>query len=251
MRRILFIAVFVLAALWVSACRAQDSTDKSGFVRVEQAVPSIVIDMRYFGEHNFMGRRITGYRRPVLYVTREAAEALSAVQADLLAFGLSLKIYDAYRPQRSVNDFIAWARDLDDQATRAEFYPTVSKENLFDEGYISARSGHTRGSTVDLTIVPYPPPLEPAWDRDHLVACTEPAGVRYSDNSLDMGVGYDCFDTLSWTEDDRVGPVQRAHRLLLKTVMEKHGFTNYPREWWHYTLADEPFPDTYFDFPIE
>jgi len=251
MRSIVLPALLIVSALAPRKALSQDSLDRSDFVRVDEAIPSIVIDLRYYGEHNFMGERIRGYRAPMVYLTREATDALAAVQEELLSFGLSIKIYDAYRPQTAVNHFIEWARDLTDTATKAEFYPDVSKDVLFDEGYISARSGHTRGSTLDLTIVPYPPADQPAWSRDDLAACTLPADRRYRDNSLDMGSGYDCFDTLSWTEDMRVGPEQRAHRLLLKLVMEKHGFQNYPREWWHYTLRDEPFTDTYFDFPIE
>ena len=234
-----------------SGCRAQDSGVPDGFVNVSDVIPTIVLDMRYYGEHNFIGRRIEGYNAPVAYLTREAAEALSRVQAELLPLGLSLKIYDAYRPQRAVNDFIRWAENLEDMAVKAEFYPDVAKDQLFEEGYISARSGHSRGSTVDLTIVPVPAPEEPAWTIENQQSCTREANERYADSSLDMGTGYDCFDTLSWTEDARIGASQRAHRLLLKTLMEKHGFRNYPREWWHFTLADEPYPDTYFDFPIE
>ncbi len=230
---------------------SQDTAISDGFVLVKDAIPTIVLDMRYAGQHNFIGRPIEGYQAPNAYLTREAADALAKVQDELLTLGLSIKIYDSYRPQRAVNHFIEWAMDLSDTAVKEEFYPGVAKTDLFSEGYISERSSHTRGSTLDLTIVPYPPPAEPEWFIEQQQPCTLPAENRYADNSLDMGTGYDCFDTLSWTDDDRIGPSERAHRLLLKSLMEKYGFRNYAREWWHFTLEHEPYPDTYFDFPVQ
>lgn len=253
---------FTDARVWIStgslivtisiapAC-SQESRIPKEFVSVKDVIPSIVLDMRYYHGHNFIGRRIDGYHAPKSYLTRPAAEALKKIQQELMELRLSLKIYDSYRPQRAVDQFIEWATDLDDTAGKAEFYPDLSKSVLFEEGYIAARSGHTRGSTLDVTIVPYPPPDEPEWSAQNQQSCKLPAAQRFADNSLDMGVGYDCFDSLSWTNDDRIGPSQRAHRLLLKSLMEKYGFQNYPQEWWHYSLVDEPFPDTYFDFPIE
>ncbi len=222
-----------------------------GFVEVHDVIPTIVLDMRYYSEHNFIGKRIDGYVAPASYLTEEAALALSQVQKELLELGLSLKIYDSYRPQRAVDHFVRWAEDLSDTSMKEEFYPSVEKRHLFRDGYIAARSGHSRGSTLDLTIVTLPVQEQGSWSTDSLVDCTETPDRRFRDNSLDMGTGYDCFDALSWTGDDRVGAQQRANRLLLKALMEKHGFRNYPREWWHYTLVDEPFPDTYFDFPVE
>ena len=248
--RVWFATGGLIASISIAPACSQESNIPEGFVLVKDVVPSIVLDMRYYHGHNFIGRQIDGYLAPKSYLTRPAAMALKLVQDELMELGLSLKIYDAYRPQRAVNEFIEWAENLDDTAAKAEFYPDLSKSMLFDECYIAARSGHTRGSTLDLTIVPYPPPDEPDWSAQNQQSCKLPADQRFADNSLDMGVGYDCFDTLSWTDDDRIGPSQRAHRLLLKSLMEKHGFQNYPREWWHYSLVDEPFPDTYFDFPI-
>ena len=242
--------VFVLSLL-PGVVRSQDSDMPRRFVRLDEAIPTIIVDMRYFGDHNFIGSRIDGYNAPVAYLTKDAAEALAGVQEELMSLGLSLKIYDSYRPQRAVNQFIEWARDLDDTGVKAEFYPNVAKNELFREGYISPRSSHTRGSTLDLTVVPYPGPAEPAWLISEQSACTLPSAERYADNSLDMGTGYDCFDTLSWTDDTRIGAPARAHRLLLKSLMEKYGFRNYSREWWHFTFENEPFPDTYFDFPVE
>lgn len=198
-----------------------------GFVYVDQLVPDVVVDLRYFGSHNFVGGRVDGYEAPRAILTRRAAEALAAVEAELLPFDFGLKIFDAYRPQRAVDHFVRWARDLHDTSTKAEFYPHVAKTDLFREEYIAARSGHTRGSTVDLTI------------------------VRKADGAeLDMGSPFDYFGPESWPAYDGLTAEQRAHRLLLRTLMTKHGFRPYEREWWHFTLKDEPFPETYFDFPV-
>ena len=230
---------------------SQESAVPIEFVEIRDVIPTIVLEPRYSIQHNFIGKRIDGYHTDKVYLSRVATVELLEVQKELLELGLSLKIYDAYRPQRAVNHFIEWAKDLEDTAVKTEFYPDVAKKDLFSEGYISERSSHTRGSTLDLTIVPYPAPPQEPWTKDRQRACTLPADERSHDNSLDMGTGYDCFDMRSWTADDRVGARQRAHRLLLKSLMEKHGFRNYAKEWWHFTLVNEPFPDTYFDFPIE
>ncbi|KAA3657697.1 MAG: D-alanyl-D-alanine dipeptidase [Calditrichaeota bacterium] len=233
---------------------AQEKENKlqAAFVNVKDVTPSIVLDLRYLSEHNFVGKRINGYHVEKCILTREAAVALRKVQGELVPFNLSLKIYDAYRPQRAVDHFVEWAKNLADTSMKREFYPTVEKKHLFRDGYIASKSSHSRGSTVDLTIVSLPlKPEEKYANGDSLCECTRPAVQRFGDNSLDMGTGYDCFDTLSWTADRNLTENQRANRLLLKTLMEKHGFKNYSKEWWHFTLQDEPFPDTYFDFVIE
>lgn len=222
------------------------------FVDVQTIIPSIVLDIRYFTAHNFIGQPIDGYAAPKCYLTKPAAAALKKVQETLLEMGLSLKIYDGYRPQRAVDHFVRWAKDGSDTTMKREFYPKVAKAHLFRDGYIASRSGHSRGSTVDLTIVPLPlPPQATYIPGDTLCECYLPAGRRFRDNSLDMGTGYDCFDERSHTAHPDIAAQQRANRLLLKTVMEQHGFRNYPKEWWHFTLLNEPFPDTYFDFIIE
>ena len=223
-----------------------------GFVDVAQIIPSIVLDIRYYSAHNFIGRSIDGYLAPKCLLTRRAAAALKQVQETLAPYSLSLKLYDGYRPQRAVNNFVKWAEDLSDTRMKKEFYPTVEKKRLFKDGYIAHRSGHSRGSTVDLTIVPLPAPQQEAYlDGQKLCECYLPIEKRFKDNSIDMGTGFDCFHPFSWTESDGIGPEQRINRMLLKRVMEKHGFKNYRKEWWHYTLVDEPFPDTYFDFVIK
>ncbi|GHF37816.1 D-alanyl-D-alanine dipeptidase [Streptomyces mashuensis] len=222
-----------------------------GFVALSDVDPTILQEMRYVTPHNFTGHRVTGYEEPVCLLTRPAARALHRAQLALLRRGYGLKVYDCYRPQRAVDDFVAWAEDLADVRMKGEFYPRVDKSRLFADGYIAAKSGHSRGSTLDLTVVRLPAwPTRPYVPGEPLVPCFAPRGERFPDNSIDMGTGFDCFDTLAHTLDPRVTGRQRAHRLLLKSVMEQAGFTNLPEEWWHYTLRDEPYPQTYFDFPV-
>lgn len=222
------------------------------FVHIEEVIPDALLDIRYFGEHNFLGVNVDGYYASTCILTRQAAQALANVQKDLAPFNMTLKIYDCYRPQQAVDHFVRWAKDIDDTKTKKEFYPTVDKRNLFRDGYIAKRSGHSRGSTVDLTIVPLPAPIQPAYKAgDPLKECYLPAGVRFADNSLDMGTGFDCFHQLSHPENKDLGPQQRSNRLLLKTLMAKYGFRNLPEEWWHFTLNNEPHPDTYFNFPVK
>jgi D-alanyl-D-alanine dipeptidase len=202
-----------------------------GFVYVDKVIPGLKLEMRYYTAHNFVGRRIDGYLQPKCLLTAEAAAALKKVQDELAPVGLGLKIFDAYRPQRAVDDFVQWAKDLNDVRMKDEFYPEVKKKNLFKEKYIATQSSHSRGSTVDLTIV----------------ALTGSA----AGSGLDMGSGFDLFGPRSWPTSLAVPPAARAHRLLLQVLMKKHGFSPYPQEWWHFTLEDEPFPNTYFDFPIQ
>ncbi|WKX73705.1 M15 family metallopeptidase [Streptomyces sp. XD-27] len=221
------------------------------FVALSEVDPTILQEIRYVTPHNFTGHRIDGYRRPMCILTRPAAEALRTAQRELLPLGYSLKAYDCYRPQRAVDDFVAWAEDLDDQAMKEEFYPHVDKSRLFLDGYIAEKSGHSRGSTADLTIVRLPAvPTRPYVPGEPLVPCYAPQAERFPDNSVDMGTGFDCFDTLSHTLDPRIQGAQRANRLLLKGALERAGFVNLAEEWWHYTYKPEPFPDTYFDFPV-
>lgn len=217
--------IFVCALALGGCAHAEPRAD--GFVDAAAAVPGLRVEMRYFGAHNFVGRRIDGYEAPVCLLTRETAAALVAAQAELAASGLGLKVYDCYRPQRAVAHFARWARDLDDQSTKAEFYPNVDKTRLFELGYIAEHSGHSRGSTVDLTIVDLATGAE-----------------------LDMGTPFDLFDTRSWPTDETVSAEARANRLRLQTLMRAHGFRALREEWWHFTLEGEPYPRTYFDFPV-
>jgi len=197
------------------------------FVDAAAVVDGLVMDMRYFGDDNFVGRRVDGYEGPRCILSAPAANALAAVQRDLAARGLGLKVFDCYRPQRAVAHFVRWAQRIDDVKRKGEFYPDVNKRDLFKDGYISQHSGHSRGSTVDLTL------------------------VRRSDGrELDMGSPFDFFSPKSWPSDRSVSPEAQANRALLAAAMRHGGFRPYNKEWWHFTLANEPFPDTYFDFPV-
>ena len=198
------------------------------FVYAKTIIPDINFELRYFSQNNFVGDTIDGYIANKLIVTKPTAIALNKVQDELQQQGYCLKIYDAYRPQSAVNHFIRWAKDLNDTINKQRFYPDVEKRNLFKEEYIASRSGHSRGSTVDLTII----------DGN-------------TEEELDMGSGFDFFGQQSWVDYQNITDEQKANRQLLQTVMLKHGFRNYPKEWWHFTLRGEPFPDTYFDFPVE
>lgn len=232
---------------------AQSSTTSapSDIVDLGDVAPTVQHDIRYRTRHNFVGARIDGYQQARCLLTRAAALQLAKVQRDVRAGGYSLKVYDCYRPQRAVDHFVRWAADQDDERMKREFYPRVDKSTLFVDGYIAKRSGHSRASTVDLTLVPLDTKRQQPWTpHDGLQPCYWPQDQRFADNSIDMGTGYDCFDTRSHTADPRSTPAQRANRYRLLGAMARHGFTNYENEWWHFTLKDEPYPDTYFDFPV-
>jgi D-alanyl-D-alanine dipeptidase len=244
-------AIFINQSFFAWANPAKSALPE-GFVDIQKTVPSIIVDMRYYTPHNFVGERIDGYRVPRCILTKEAAEALRKVQDELRAFSLSLKVYDCYRPQRAVGHFVRWAKDLSDTKMKKEFYPTVDKKVLFRDVYIAEKSSHSRGSAVDVTIVPLPAPRQEDYNSgQNLYECYLPAEKRFKDNSIDMGTGFDCFHELSHTANKRIAAQYRANRLLLKTIMERYGFVNYEKEWWHFTLKNETFPDTYFDFVIE
>jgi D-alanyl-D-alanine dipeptidase len=239
-----------LAAVPAPAQTPDPNQRPADIVDIQELIPDVALDIRYFTSHNFLGRPVQGYQAPKCLLTRRAAQALAMVQNELRPHGLALKIYDCYRPQRAVDDFVAWAKEVNDTAARREFYPTLDKAVLFPQGYIAERSGHSRGSTVDLTIVPSPTPPQPAWDPQRQVECFKPAAQRFPDNSLDFGTGFDCFHELSHSLNPAVEPAQRAHRALLRTLMDRYGFNGLSEEWWHYTLRNEPYPSTYFDFPV-
>ncbi|MEJ5262056.1 MAG: M15 family metallopeptidase [Ignavibacterium sp.] len=243
--KVIIILVIILLSKNVS-CQIPE-----GFVEIRSIIPDIIIDLRYFSNHNFLGRPVNGYKAEKCYITKAAADSILKVQEELKKFGLSLKIYDAYRPQRAVDDFVKWAKDLSDTITKKEFYPTIDKSRLFVDGYIAEKSGHSRGSTVDLTIVPLHSKNKVEFDINNQCECYKPLNERFDDYSLDMGTGFDCFHPLSHTFNDQITPQQRANRMLLYSLMIKYGFKNLAEEWWHYTLVNEPFPDTYFDFVIE
>ncbi len=220
------LATAVVLSLVPAAAEAQQRPPAS-FVDVSQVAPNLVVDMRYLTNDNFIGRPIDGYERPVCYLTREAAAALSAVARDLAPQGLAIKVFDCYRPQRAVAHFVRWAQNIKDVARKAQHYPEVEKRNLFRDGYIASRSGHSRGSTVDLTLV-----------------------NKADGRELDMGTPFDFFSPRAWPSDKSVSRQAQANRALLAQAMMRRGFRPYEKEWWHFTLNREPFPDTYFDFPV-
>ena len=212
----------MLPLLLTSILAASTVERPADFVDIEDVADGVVVEARYFGTDNFVGAKVDGYLAPKCLLSAKAAKALAKVQARLAKMRLRLRIYDCYRPQRAVDHFVRWAQDPARTETRARFYPNVPKTKLFKRGYIASRSGHSRGSTVDLTI-----------------------------DGLDMGTGWDYLDPLSHTADASMKPQVRANRLLLKSLMERHGFRNYSKEWWHYSLRREPHPKTFFDFPVE
>lgn len=226
------------------------------FVLLRDVAPTILQEMRYATAHNFVGSPIAGYLSSTCILTRAAADALALAQREFTELGYTLKVYDCYRPQRAIDEFVSWATDLADQRMKTEFYPRVDKSVLFEDGYIAERSGHSRGSTLDVTLVPIPPaPTLPYLPGQPLVDCAAPQAIRFPDNSIDMGTGYDCFDTLAHTLDTRITGDQAKNRLVLCEGLERQGFVNYDKEWWHFTYrpvgTGEPYPDTYFDFPVE
>jgi len=252
--KFLLISFFFICLCVPSFVGISYSSDKipGSFVDIQKVIPGVFLDIRYYGPHNFLGERVDGYMAPKCFLSKEAAEALVGVQKELEPYSLTLKIYDCYRPQRAVNHFVRWATEIENTKTKKEFYPTIDKRNLFKDGYIDSKSGHSRGSTVDLTIVSLLAPGQQEYIHgQQLFECYLPAAKRFGDNSIDMGTGFDCFDELSHTANINIGQQQKINRLLLKSLMEKHGFRNYDKEWWHYTLKNEPYPDTYFDFVIE
>lgn len=231
---------------------AEPDQAPADFVALADVDPTILHDIRYYTPHNFTGDAVDGYLSPMCILSRDAAEALKRAQQTFVELGYTLKVYDCYRPQRAVDGFVSWAQDLSDQRLKHEFYPRVDKTNLFRDGYIAQRSGHSRGSTVDLTLVELSaPPTRPYVVGEALVDCTAPKAQRFPDNSIDMGTGFDCFDTLSHTLDPRIQNEQLKNRLLLKNVLAEQGFANYEYEWWHFTHQPETFPDTYFNFPVD
>jgi len=202
-----------------------------GFVHLRDVAPDIQQDLRYASSNNFIGRPVNGYHAPRCILTREAAEALARVQASLAPRGMSLKVYDCYRPQRAVDDFIQWASQMDEQSGKAAYYPRVDKSQLFEQGYIARRSGHSRGSTIDLTLLVQAP--DKTWAE------------------LDMGSAFDLFDPLSHTDQRELPQQARANRDQLRALMQGQGFYNLALEWWHYTLTDEPHTLRYFDFSVD
>ncbi|MCR4657900.1 MAG: L,D-transpeptidase family protein [Lachnospiraceae bacterium] len=203
------------------------SDDSSDFVLLSEAVPDVILEIRYYSTYNFTGERVDGYEEPVALLTKEAADALKKASDELVEMGYRFKIYDAYRPQEAVTDFVNWAKDPDDTRMKEYFYPELSKDVLFPRGYIAKHSGHSRGSTLDLTL----------FDME-------------TGKEVDMGGTFDYFGELSHPDYRGITDEQYENRMLLRNIMVKHGFDPYNEEWWHFKLHNEPYPDTYFTFPV-
>ena len=206
----------------------QEEIKKSGFALVTDVIPDAILEMRYFSTFNFVGERIDSYNAPIAYLTNEATNALLKASNDLIKQGYRIKIYDAYRPKTAVEHFKIWAKDLNSVSMKKYFYPDKEKAELFEIGYVAAKSSHSRGSAVDLTLV------DMTTGRD-----------------IDMGCGFDLFSSISHSDNtEGLTEEQINNRLILRKAMTDNGFKIHPKEWWHFTLINEPYPDTYFDFPI-
>ena len=223
---LVLLAALMTFSLFGSAFGA-DPNDNSGFVFLSDVVPDAILEIRYYSTYNFVGDRIDGYEEPVAMLTKEAAEALKNVSDELVKKGYRLKIFDAYRPQRAVNHFARWAEDINDTRMKQYFYPELDKSVLFDQGYIDYKSGHSRGSTLDLTL----------FDMN-------------TEKEVDMGGTFDYFGVKSHPDFKDITEEQYNNRMILREAMLAHGFKPLSTEWWHFTLRDEPYPDTYFDFPV-
>jgi D-alanyl-D-alanine dipeptidase len=225
-----------------------------GFVNLATIHPGIKIEMRYFSIWNFMGRIIPGYKANRCFLTREAATALAQAQEALSKKGYSLLVLDCYRPARSVQAFVNWTRDEKDQKMKSVFYPDEPKFTLIERGYIADRSGHSRGSTVDLTLIKKPVTRSrkdtPLRYKESGGDCRDTRGIERT-GQLNMGTTFDCFSDLANTDHPKIIASARANRKILRDAMESVGFQNYPKEWWHFTLKNEPFSDQYFDFEVE
>ena len=207
--------------------KQQDTMDPSGFVLLADYIPAVIQEIRYYSTYNFIGDRIDGYEEPCALLTIEAARALKSVSNEMIVQGYRLKIFDAYRPVSAVKHFILWGIEDQDIRMKPYFYPDLEKQDLFIKGYIAKKSSHSRGSTVDLTL------LDMKTGRE-----------------VDMGGPFDLFGELSHPDCKDVTEEQYENRMMLRNVMQRNGFLPIDCEWWHFSLEDEPYPDTYFEFPV-
>ena len=221
------LVIFLLLFLF-SGCSESNYDGKENFDQIHEIIPNIEYDIRYFSNDNFVGAKVDGYHAPIAFITKEAGTALVKVQDELNQVGLGLKIFDAYRPQKGVDHFVRWGAVVADTLTKQKYYPNIKKANVFELGYVAKRSGHSRGSTLDLTIINLKTKVE-----------------------LDMGSPWDFFSEISHHDSPLVNDQQTENRDELRSVMLKYGFKEYANEWWHYTLKDEPYPEIYFDFDIK
>ena len=218
------------AVLWAACSMSVPMTMASANALIDagETVEGVVTDIRYAGKNNFLGRPVAGYGAAKCWLSREAASALSKAQRLAETQGLAILLYDCYRPQRAVDDFVQWVSGGESEPTKAIYYPNVPRSELIHRGYIASRSGHSRGSTIDLTLI-----------------------AKESGQPLNMGTPWDYFDARSHTASKEIVGDAAKNRQILKQIMESAGFRGYYAEWWHFTLESEPFPDTFFDIPIQ
>lgn len=242
----------LISGLFFQPCAmgSNTTTIPESFVFLEEVIPSIRISPRYSGSNNFIGKTIDGYQSKRLVLTKPAAEALKQAQEHFQKDGYSIVVYDTYRPQRAVNQFMAWSKDLSDQKMKEQYYPSVNKEKVFELGYIAEKSGHSRGSTIDMSIIPIAQPLHDLQISKRKLK-DEFEIPFLDDGTVDMGSSFDLFDVASHYESSLITTEQQQNRCYLKEVMELYGFKNYAEEWWHFTLKDEPYKKTYFDFIVQ
>ena len=222
---LLVLALFLSGGTLRAGAQADGAED---FVLLAEAVPDVILEVRYYSTYNFVGERVDGYLEPCVLLTKEAAQALKEVSDDVMAQGYRLKVFDGYRPQMAVDHFVRWAEDLEAKEMKSYFYPQVDKTCLFEQGYIDAKSGHSRGSTIDLTL------FDMATGKE-----------------VDMGGTFDYFGELSHPDyTAALTEAQLVNRSILREAMLRHGFKPLDTEWWHFTLREEPYPDTYFEFPV-
>jgi D-alanyl-D-alanine dipeptidase len=237
----------VLMAAVSGPAQAQQSLP-AGFVHLRTVDPSIAQDIRYAGANNFTGRPLDGYDAPECILRRDAAAALKRVQADLAASGLALKVYDCYRPHRAVRDMVRWVKDTGPDGAAKRFYPRLAKRSLLS-GYIAARSRHSTGTAVDLTLVSRADVRAGSAAPAAAAPCTAPTALRGDGESIDMGTGFDCFDRNSHRNAPEISAEARRWRAVLTAAMRRHGFHGYHREWWHFSYGGAA-PLAYYDFPV-
>jgi D-alanyl-D-alanine dipeptidase len=225
MKKILLIILVLIGCVQISVA-SQISCDKSGFTQVSTAIDDVVYDIRYYSSNNFTGNRISGYKAPIAYMTKESLRALTVAAEDLRKQGYRLLIWDTYRPQKAVDNFVEWINNPADPGDKT-FYPDLKKSDLVKGGYIAEKSGHTRGSTVDLTL------------------------IKKDGSFVDMGGTFDLFSEISHPDYKKLTREQKKNRKILSEAMTKAGFKGIDSEWWHFTLVNEPYPDTYFNFDVE
>lgn len=250
---VLVAAICISFKAEISTKMSEDARAK-GFVYLKEVDPTIQVSLRYATQDNFMGRHVEGYKEPVVMLTRRAAEALKQVQEEVVKDGYCLVVYDTYRPQRSVDSFVAWGENEEDQLMKGFYYPREDKDKVFEHGYIAKKSGHSRGSTVDVTLIKLGKVLHTIVVSYRLLLDGFIAPFL-DDGTVDMGTSFDLFDKASHHGSDLIPDPSSKKRTYLKNVMERCGFKALEEEWWHYTLKDEPYPageeSSYFNFAIE